>query len=60
MEVTGAAPASAPLVDGARGASCSRSTARAVFGAALLWLIYDIVLYSGVLFGPSVIAGGMA
>ncbi|HSN28423.1 MAG TPA: MFS transporter, partial [Kofleriaceae bacterium] len=28
-------------------------------GAALLWMIYDIVLYSGVLFGPSVIAEGM-
>ena len=45
------APTTAP------GTRCSPARAR-VFGAALLWLVYDVVLYSGVLFGPSVIAGG--
>lgn len=27
-----------------------------IFGAALLWLLFDIVIYSGILFGPSLIA----
>jgi MFS family permease len=30
-----------------------------VFGAALLWLVYDVVVYSSILFGPSVIAKGI-
>jgi len=30
--------------------------ARAIFSAALLWLVFDIVIYSGILFGPSLIA----
>ncbi len=30
--------------------------APAIFGAALLWLLFDIVIYSGILFGPSLIA----
>ena len=33
--------------------------ARAVLGAALLWLIYDVVVYSNVLFGPTVMAKGL-
>jgi MFS family permease len=33
--------------------------ARAIFGAALLWLLFDIVVYSGILFGPSLIARGL-
>jgi len=33
--------------------------ARAIFGAALLWLLFDIVVYSGILFGPSLIAKGL-
>jgi Sugar (and other) transporter len=32
---------------------------RDVFGAALLWLVYDVVVYSSILFGPSVIAKGI-
>ena len=31
----------------------------AIFGAALLWLLFDIVIYSGILFGPSLIAQGL-
>jgi MFS family permease len=30
--------------------------ARMIFSAALLWLLFDIVIYSGILFGPSLIA----
>jgi len=30
--------------------------APAIFGAALIWLLFDIVIYSGILFGPSLIA----
>lgn len=30
--------------------------ARVIFSAALLWLVFDIVVYSGILFGPSLIA----
>jgi MFS family permease len=32
---------------------------RDVLGAALLWLVFDIVVYSSILFGPSVIAKGI-
>jgi MFS family permease len=30
-----------------------------IFGAALLWFVFDIVIYSTVLFGPSLIAKGL-
>jgi MFS family permease len=30
-----------------------------IFAAALLWLIYDLVIYAGILFGPSLIAGSI-
>jgi MFS family permease len=30
-----------------------------VFAAALLWMIYDLVVYAGILFGPSLIAGSL-
>jgi Sugar (and other) transporter. len=30
--------------------------ARLIFSAALLWFLFDIVIYSGILFGPSLIA----
>ncbi|HUA76745.1 MAG TPA: MFS transporter [Acetobacteraceae bacterium] len=33
--------------------------ARLIFSAALLWLLYDVVSYSGTLFGPSLIAKGL-
>jgi len=33
--------------------------ARAIFSAALLWMLFDIVVYSGILFGPSLIAQGL-
>src|SRR3569832_1730068 len=57
--ITGAPVEAAPLTDKRAWRELLSHHARGVFGAALLWFIYDIVLYSGVLFGPSVIAEGM-
>ncbi len=36
-----------------------RAHAGQIFGAALLWFVFDIVIYSTVLFGPSLIAKGL-
>jgi MFS family permease len=36
-----------------------RQHARLIFSAALLWFLFDIVAYSGTLFGPSLIAKGL-
>jgi MFS family permease len=33
--------------------------ARPIFATALLWMVFDIVAYSGTLFGPSLIAKGL-
>ncbi len=33
--------------------------ARWIFSAALLWMIYDLVVYSAILFGPNLIAQGL-
>ncbi|HKI74344.1 MAG TPA: MFS transporter [Pseudomonadales bacterium] len=33
--------------------------ARRIFAAALLWMVFDLVVYAAVLFGPSLIAQGM-
>lgn len=30
-----------------------------IFAASLLWLVYDLVVYAGILFGPSLIAGSL-
>jgi MFS family permease len=57
--ITGAHVEAAPLTDTRPWHELFAKHARGVLGAALLWLIYDIVLYSGVLFGPSVIASGL-
>ncbi|HUJ61458.1 MAG TPA: MFS transporter [Kofleriaceae bacterium] len=58
-EITGKPAETAALTDRRAWHEVFSQHARAVFGAALLWLIYDIVLYSGVLFGPSDIAKAM-
>jgi MFS family permease len=58
-DITGAAAPVAPLADTRGWRDLLARHLRGVLGAALLWLIYDVVLYSGVLFGPSVIASGM-
>ncbi len=54
--ITGAATDAAPVADRRAWREVLSLHARDVLGAALLWMIFDIVLYSGVLFGPSVIA----
>jgi len=54
--ITGAAVEAAPLTDRRAWQEVLSQHARAVFGAALIWLVYDIVVYSNVLFGPSVLA----
>jgi MFS family permease len=33
--------------------------ARHIFAAALLWLVYDLVVYASILFGPNIIAGNL-
>jgi len=57
--ITGAPPATAPLLDRREWRTVLSRHARAIFGAALLWLLFDIVVYSGILFGPSLIARGL-
>jgi MFS family permease len=58
-DITGAPAERAPVRDHRVWRELFALHARGVLGAALLWFIYDVVLYSGVLFGPSVIASGM-
>jgi MFS family permease len=58
-EITGNAIATAPVADRRSWQVLLARHARGILGAALLWFIYDIVLYAGVLFGPSVIASGL-
>jgi MFS family permease len=57
--ITGTQAVDAPVVDRRTWSQLLRKHARGIIGAAVLWMIYDIVLYSGVLFGPSVIAEGL-
>ncbi|OYV40177.1 MAG: MFS transporter [Rhodospirillales bacterium 20-64-7] len=46
----------APLQDTRSFGEVFSKHARMIFSAALLWLVFDIVIYSGILFGPSLIA----
>jgi MFS family permease len=48
-----------PLVDRRAWQEVFSRHLKEVFGAALLWLVYDVVVYSSILFGPSVIAKGI-
>jgi MFS family permease len=57
--IAGAAPATSPLLDRRDWQQVFSRHARPIFGAALLWLLFDIVVYSGILFGPSLIAQGL-
>jgi MFS family permease len=58
--ITGRKADTSPLVDRRAWHDAFSTHARDVFGAALLWLVFDIVIYSSILFGPSVIARGIA
>ncbi len=57
--ISGAPPATSPLLDRREWREVFSRHARPIFGAALLWLLFDIVVYSGILFGPSLIAQGL-
>jgi len=57
--ISGAPPATSPLLDRREWQEVFSRHARPIFGAALLWLLFDIVVYSGILFGPSLIAQGL-
>jgi MFS family permease len=57
--IAGSAPATTPLLDRREWQAVFSRHARPIFGAALLWLLFDIVIYSGILFGPSLIAQGL-
>ena len=58
-QIAGTAPATAPLLDRRTWQEVFSRHARTIFGAALLWMLFDIVVYSGILFGPSLIARGL-
>jgi MFS family permease len=57
--ITGSATEISPLADCRAWQEVLSRHLRDVFGAALLWLVYDVVIYSSILFGPSVIAKGI-
>ena len=58
-EVTGTAPAQLPRTDRRAWHEVLTAHAGPVLAAATLWLVYDVVLYASVLFGPSVIASSI-
>jgi MFS family permease len=57
-EISGTVGA-APAVDNRSFGEVLARHGRAIFSAALLWMIYDLVVYAGVLFGPSLIASSL-
>ena len=57
--ITGRRVELSPLVDRRAWREVMSRHLNDVFGAALLWLVYDVVVYSSILFGPSVIAKGI-
>jgi MFS family permease len=57
-EISGTA-ASAPAVDRRGFREVFSRHAPTIFAASLLWMVYDLVVYAGILFGPSLIAGSL-
>ena len=49
----------APALDERRLGEVLAGHGHAIFSAALLWMIYDLVVYASILFGPSLIASSM-
>jgi MFS family permease len=49
----------APQLDERPFWSVMRQHARPILSAALLWMVYDLVVYAAILFGPSLIAGSL-
>ena len=54
-----AAPAAAPAADTRPLRRGVRAARPPIFAAALLWMIYDLVVYAFILFGPNLIAGSL-
>jgi MFS family permease len=57
-QITGAA-ARAPRADERSFGQVFALHARTILSAALLWMVYDLVVYAAILFGPSLIAKSM-
>ncbi len=57
-EISGTA-AAAPAADRRGFREVFSRHAPAIFAASLLWMVYDLVVYAGILFGPSLIAGSL-
>ena len=55
-EATGMASAPPPAVDTRPFWQVFRQHAAHIFAGALLWMIYDLVVYAAILFGPDIIA----
>jgi MFS family permease len=58
-QIAGKAPGQLPGRDERPFGQVFAEHARQIFTAALLWMVFDIVIYSGILFGPSLIAKGL-
>ena len=56
QEIAGAPLAAAPAADRRSFGEVFRRHARHIFAAALLWMMYDLVVYAAILFGPNLIA----
>jgi MFS family permease len=56
VAVTGEASAPPPAVDTRPVLTLLRQNARYIFAGALLWMVYDLVVYATILFGPDIIA----
>jgi len=59
QQVSGAPADSLPSVDGRSFGEVFARHAGPIFATAVLWMVFDIVAYSGTLFGPSLIAKGL-
>ena len=59
MEHVAGQPVEAPGADPRPFGEVFAAHARWIFSAALLWMIYDLVVYSAILFGPNLIAKGL-
>jgi hypothetical protein len=58
-EVSGRRGAALPAQDRRYFAAVMRQYAGPILASAVLWMMFDIVVYSGILFGPSLIAKGL-
>lgn len=59
QHVSGEPAALLPRLDERSFSAVFARHARQIFATALLWMVFDIVAYSGTLFGPSLIAKGL-